>query len=82
MLHSGWHSRGHELVQSLEGVVDGQTVGKPCHHSGVGSLVHFTRQEEGMAPQAGLHGKLQPLLLVPVEQVGTELCYILVLQLQ
>ena len=80
MLHGGWHSRGHELVQGLQGVVDGQTVSKPRHDPGVGPLIHLTGQEEGVAPQAGLHGKLQALLLVPVKQVGTELRYILVLQ--
>lgn len=79
VLHGRGHSRGHQLVQGLQGVVDRQPVCEPGHDPCIGPLIHLAGQEQGVSPEPHPHGELQPLLLVPVEEVGPELPDVLLL---
>ena len=63
------------MAVGLEGIIDHQTVGKPCHDTGVDPVVHLAGQEESVSPQPHLHGVLQTLGLVAIQQIGAELVH-------
>ena len=67
IFHWWRHPGRHQLIQGLQRIIHSKTVGKPCHYTSIGPLIHLTSKEESVSPETLVHGKLQPLLFITME---------------